>query len=302
MNNREIVYRSLDIIEEQLRGGMTVQDLADRLGYSVYYFMHLFKGITGQSPGSYIGRRRITSAWEDLQRGPRKVIDLALEYGFGSPESFSRAFRNQLGANPSAVTSGREVDSGGLQSRLYGDRLERLRTVGDRTPELVEFGPLKLIGLSLFYGPEMPDDLSAPWKTLVDNRDAIKSRIRPERHYQVQYWLPNRSFETIFFLLALEAEDLSDIPIQFTAKSFARQHYLRFRHHGPANTVDRTYEYIYRSYLPETDYGLPHLYNFEYYPPDYRGPYDEESISEVYIPVSLRPEGGELHSGPELTV
>ena len=52
--------------------------------------------------------------------------------------------------------------------------------------------------------------------------------------------------------------------------------------------MDRTYEYIYRSYLPETDFGLPHLYNFEYYPPDYRGPYDEESVSDIYIPVSLR--------------
>ncbi len=62
MNNREIIYKSLEIIEENLKSDMSLQDLSNRLGYSQYYFIRLFKGVTGYSPKAYLNRRRITEA------------------------------------------------------------------------------------------------------------------------------------------------------------------------------------------------------------------------------------------------
>lgn len=274
-------------MEENLGSAMTLQNLADRLGYSLYYFIRLFRGVTGHSPKSYLNRRRITRAWEDLQAGEKKVIDLAYDYGFGTPESFSRAFHKQLGCNPGEVRRGGGVDRTNLQSPLTGEKLEYLRLVPHQEPELVDFGPLCLAGISVLYEESMPEDLSAPWQTLAENRTLIDSRRIPEKYYQVQSWLPNQSYGSLFFFMALEVKDCSDIPMPFTARTIPRQKYLRFFHRGFSNKVGLTYEYIYRNYLPETDYKLPHLFNFEYYPPDHKGPYDEESVSEIYIPVSL---------------
>ncbi|MDA3901511.1 MAG: hypothetical protein PF637_13465 [Spirochaetes bacterium] len=54
-----------------------------------------------------------------------------------------------------------------------------------------------------------------------------------------------------------------------------------------ANLVGNTYKYIYETFLPETEYKLPYLYNFEQYGERSLGPDNEESISEIYIPIEL---------------
>ena len=82
------------------------------------------------------------------------------------------------------------------------------------------------------------------------------------------------------------------INIQFTAKILPKQTYLRFFHHGLANKVGYTYKYIYETWLPDTEYKLPHLYNFEYYGDGHKGPYNEDSVSEIYIPVKIEQKKG----------
>lgn len=220
MSNREIIYQSLEIMENHLKSDLTLTDLADKLGYSLYYFVRLFKGVTGYSPMAYLNRRRVTSAYDELKRGDKKIIDLAMDYGFGTPESFSRAFNRQTGSNPVDVMKGKTLSADSFQPPLTGDILERARHQPFREPELVERPPLHLAGLSLYYTKEMPGDLSAPWQCLLENKGEIPDLLLPESYYQVQFW-------------------------------------------------------------------LPHLFNFEYYGREYKGPFDEDSISEIYIPVSL---------------
>ena len=287
MNNREIIYESLNIIEKNLKTELSVQGLADKLGYSVYYFIRLFSGIIGYSPKSYILKRKITEAAEELMASDKKIIDVAYDYAFGSPETFSRAFLKQTGINPGQMKSGGRINSELLLRPLTAEKLEYIRSIPHKEPELIDFGPLHLIGMPLYYSEDMPDDLSAPWNAFVNNVNSITSRVIPERYYQVQYWFPNQDYGSVFFYIALEAQPDAGIPIQFTAKTLPAQKYLRFYHRGFSNKVGMTYEYIYNTYLPDTDYKLPHLFNFEYYPPEHKGPYDENSVSEIYIPVTV---------------
>ena len=286
MNNRQIIYESLELIEDNLRRDVSVNEISEKLGFSVYYFIRLFKGITGYSPKSYINKRKVTEAVKELNTDGKKVIDAAFDFGFGSPESFTRAFQKQIGFNPGLLKQGKKPSAESLVERLTAEELENRRNQPLKEPELVDFGPLHLIGMPLYYNEEMPDDLSAPWNALVNNRSSIQYRVIPEKYYQLQYWLPNQDYGSLFFFIALEVERFGDIPIQFTAKSIPQQKYLRFYHKGLSNKVGLTYQYIYNTYLPETEYKLPHLFNFEYYPPDHKGPYDESSVSEIYIPVS----------------
>lgn len=287
MNNREIIYESLIIIEENLRSDLNIQGISEKLGFSVYYFSRLFKAITGISPKNYLQKRRITQAFKDLQQDNKKIIEIAFDYGFGSPESFSRAFYKILGINPGTVKSGNSIDMTALQYPLTPEKLEHFRKIPNREPELVDFGPLHLIGLPFYYEEAFPKDLSNPWQSLTENSDLITNRVQPERFYQLQYWFAHQDPGSIFFFVALEVENFDSIPMQFTAKTLPAQKYLRFYHKGLSNQVGYTYQYIYEEYLPETNYKLPHLFNFEYYPPEHKGPYNEESVSEIYIPVSL---------------
>ncbi|MCG8453651.1 MAG: AraC family transcriptional regulator [Spirochaetales bacterium] len=288
MNNRDIIYQSLNIIEEQLHCALNVQNLAEKIGYSVHYFTHLFKGITGHSPGAYLQKRRITKAWEKLREGKHSVTEVALDMGFQSPESFSRAFRNQLGISPRTAFNPLEPKPTNLLMPLTGEKIEAYRRMAENhSPELITKGPLNLIGLPLYGHPDQLKDFSKPWETLFSHKDSIPSRVVPERYYQVQYWLPDQESDELFFLFALEGLNLQNVPLQFTTKQLPEQLYLRFFHHGPSHKVGKTYEYIYQSYLPETDYKLSAFFNFEYYPPHFTSPHDEYAVSEIYIPVQL---------------
>ncbi|MBI9102282.1 MAG: AraC family transcriptional regulator [Spirochaetales bacterium] len=288
MNNRQIIYESLKIIEDNLKSEISVQEISDKLGFSVYYFIRLFKGVTGFSPKAYLLKRKITEAAIELMNGNKKIIDTAFDFGFGSPETFSRAFQKQFGFNPGQLKTGEMITSENFLRPLTAEKLEYVRSLPEKDPELIDFGPLHLIGMPLYFNQDMPEDLSVPWKAFANNTESIIDRVKPEKYYQVQYWFPNQDYGSIFFFLAIEVEAFKNIPIQFTAKTLPAQKYLRFYHRGFSNKVGLTYEYIYNTYLPETEYKLPHLFNFEYYPPDHKGPYNEDSLSEIYIPVTLK--------------
>lgn len=67
-------------------------------------FQRFFSYMTGMTLAEYVRRRRLSLAALELQKGGKKVIDIALEYGYESVDAFSRAFVKQHGLLPSAVS------------------------------------------------------------------------------------------------------------------------------------------------------------------------------------------------------
>jgi AraC family transcriptional regulator len=89
----------------------------------------------------------------------------------------------------------------------------------------------------------------------------------------------------MFFFLGTEVTEASALNSLFVLKLIPKGRYLRFIHRGFANQVGYTYKYIYTQFLPDTKYKLTKPFNFEYYGPKCLGPYNEQSESEIYIPV-----------------
>ncbi|MCL2549296.1 MAG: helix-turn-helix transcriptional regulator, partial [Symbiobacteriaceae bacterium] len=68
--------------------------------YSTYHFCRVFMALTGTSVMSYVARRKLEFAQHDLSQGKR-VIDVAMEYGFDTHTGFTKAFRKYFGFPPS---------------------------------------------------------------------------------------------------------------------------------------------------------------------------------------------------------
>lgn len=62
--------------------------------------------LCGLPVGEYIKKRRLAIAGSELVSTDRKIIDIALDYGYDSPDSFTKAFTRFHGATPSAVRKG----------------------------------------------------------------------------------------------------------------------------------------------------------------------------------------------------
>jgi AraC family transcriptional regulator len=93
--NLALVY-----IENNLTGTVDYYLAAKEACCSAYHFSRMFSSVTGIPLSEYVRRRRLTLAAFDLQNTGMKVIDIAMKYGYDSPDAFSRAFKNLHGMNP----------------------------------------------------------------------------------------------------------------------------------------------------------------------------------------------------------
>ncbi|WP_434167717.1 AraC family transcriptional regulator [Peribacillus frigoritolerans] len=96
---------AIKFIEENLTNEIDFKEVA-RLAYcSEYHFKRMFSFLAGISLSEYIRRRRLTLAAFELKDNNMKVIDIAIKYGYSSPDSFARAFQHLHGITPSEARS-----------------------------------------------------------------------------------------------------------------------------------------------------------------------------------------------------
>lgn len=92
---------AISYIEDNLLEEIDYEEVARRALCSSYHFQRMFPFITNIPLSEYIRRRRLTMAAFELQNSNISIIDLALKYGYGSPNSFTRAFQSIHGTIPS---------------------------------------------------------------------------------------------------------------------------------------------------------------------------------------------------------
>lgn len=100
MNNRIIIQKSLDYIEDNLQTEITAVELAQMAGFSLFHYYRLFQQATGLPVMQYILRRRLLHGIYAIKEGCTK-IDGALSYGFDTYAGFYKAFCREFGATPS---------------------------------------------------------------------------------------------------------------------------------------------------------------------------------------------------------
>ena len=100
------IRTAIDFIESHLEDDISAQDVADRVYLSPFFLQRGFSLMTGCGIGEYLRNRRLYKAALDLRDTDDKVIDVALRYGYETPESFTKAFSRFHGSTPSQVRAG----------------------------------------------------------------------------------------------------------------------------------------------------------------------------------------------------
>jgi AraC family transcriptional regulator len=108
-SSREAVARVTRIvraIERHPDGGLTLEGMARSVELSPYHFLRTFERVTGVTPHQYVLRARLREAATRLAAEPSKVVDIALDCGFGDVSNFNRAFRGEFGVPPRVFRAG----------------------------------------------------------------------------------------------------------------------------------------------------------------------------------------------------
>jgi AraC-like DNA-binding protein/Ser/Thr protein kinase RdoA (MazF antagonist) len=100
MDNVDIIQRSIDYIEENLKTDITAEELSNKAGFSLFHYYRIFQSEVGMPVMQYVLRRRLINAIFEISLNG-KIIDIALSYGFDTHAGFFKAFRREFDCSPS---------------------------------------------------------------------------------------------------------------------------------------------------------------------------------------------------------
>lgn len=135
------IKSTIDYIESHIKEDIKIDNLANNVYVSSYYLQTGFQIMTGYSIREYIRNRKLYLAAIDLLQD-KKVIDVALDYGYETPEAFTKAFKRFHGFVPSKikVNKVKVFNSLTIDIRIRGGELM------DLNYKITDMFPLKLIG------------------------------------------------------------------------------------------------------------------------------------------------------------
>lgn len=125
MKYKEAVFLCIEYIENNIKEELKADSIAKKMGYSVYHFSRIFKEEMGVSLMEYVKDRRLLSAVEDIMFGKR-ILDVAIEYGYQTHSGFTKAFRKKYGFSPAfihALCIGKLFDENGGNYEMSKEKI-----------------------------------------------------------------------------------------------------------------------------------------------------------------------------------
>lgn len=290
MNYLSQVQRGVDFIEAHLDEALDLRSVSKAAGISHSHFQRTFKALTGETLKTYVRARRMAKALEVLLTTDMRILDVALGAGFESQEAFARAFKRAFGMTPSAY---RSVGSRALflkKARFDEDYLAHISEGVSHKPEIVEQKEMFVVGLrTAFYGPyseknNLGDKLPALWDAFIPRLAAIPGRVADERCYGVVRQ-DIHDDDMLEYFACTEVQGSNAASENLVSARVPASRYAVFTHRGPARNVDRTVDYIYATWLAQSD--LRHTYgpDLEIYDERWH-PTSDDSVMMYAIPVA----------------
>lgn len=227
------------------------------------------------SVGEYLRNRRLSLAGEELTRQDVKVIDVALKYGYDSPESFTKAFTRFHGITPSQVKKGKDLKS--FNKLVVKITLEG-GTVMDYRIEKREGFRLLVYG-KMFTEESSKEGIPAFWDEYY--REEIYKKAPGYLGICAQEKDGAKEF---LYGIGCDAENVSEVPEDFQIVEIPAYTWAIFKCVGPTpDSIQKTWDAIYREWLPGADYELIPDYDIENYLPGDNTA--EDYVSEIWLPV-----------------
>ncbi|WP_418667328.1 GyrI-like domain-containing protein [Allofournierella sp.] len=280
--------RAVEYIEAHLNEDIGLGEVSRAAGYSYCHMTRLFSAVMGESVGRYIHRRRLYSAAEKLLHTDRRVLDIALDSGFASPEAFSRAFKAAFGQSPAAYRrAGLDLVTSAKRGLAPGD-VEHIANNISHTPELVWQPEIKLAGIR---GVTSLSDnrLPALWRQFLGLRAELLGPGSPGPGYGVcetQKTVYTKNGDVAFItLVGSPVKRLDGLPPPLVGKTVSAGKYAVFTHRGTLANLFITYQYIFGTWLPAAGEELDEREDFELYERPVTAFDDPDNEVKIFVPV-----------------
>jgi AraC family transcriptional regulator len=276
------ISRAIDFIEQNLREEIVLADVAEAAFYSLFHFCRMFNSIVHHTPYDYLMRRRLSESARELIYTKKKIIEIAFEYQFNSPETYTRAFKRMFSMQPSQWRKRGTLPVRSLMPCLTKEYLVHLNQDDALKPVVETRDEIHLAGLMTLVPPNNDDVLRQVWEYVAD---LVPHPVSSVSHYGV-FWYPEGWEHSGFlYMAAIEAPKLKSIPQAWVFKTLPFGEYVCFQHVGGWKTREFTQNYVYHTWFPKSGNTLPWPMEIETYgtsPPSF---HDDSKPWEFWLPV-----------------
>lgn len=279
MNYIQGLQNAIDYIEEHLTDDLDIEEIAAQSGLSAFYFQRIFNILCDYSLGEYIRNRRLTLAGNELSGTDEKVIDIALKYGYDTPESFSRAFSRFHGITPSQAKKNssplKSFSRLSVEIHLKGGNIMDYKIVKKDA-----FKVLQKISTQSIDDEQNKNTIPDFWTQSHQDGTVYKLlELATDRTniFGICYGNTPNNKKTFEYSIAALCGDNTEIPDGFSIKEIPARTWAVFECIGPMpDAVQNTWHKICSEFFPTANYEPTYEMDIEAYPagvmtsPDYR--------------------------------
>lgn len=286
MNFIQNLQRAIDYMEAHILEPITYEDVAKHVYMSSYHFHRTFSLVIGITAKEYIRNRRLSMAGQEISMSDVKVIDIALKYGYDSPESFTKAFARFHGITPNvARRAGMELKSFNrliIKIKLEGGTVMDYRIEKrDQFKLLAKIRKFRNESISEEGNTEIPDF----WKTCGDNGtfDILKQNTKKHDIYGACAPI---SKESSHFNYGIGMEYTGgNIPEGYDIWEVKPTVWAVFKCIGETgDCIGDTWGRIFSEFLPGSEYNMLDDTDFELYSENN----GTDCFCEIWIPVKKK--------------
>lgn len=271
------LQQAIGYMEAHLLEDINYEDVARQVHTSGYEFHRAFSFLTGITANSYIRNRRLSLAGREIIETNARITDIALKYGYDTPESFTKAFTRFHGVAP------RLARTEGAKLRMFNPFVIKIAVEGGQGMDyrIVQTKAQRFIALARSFFNEIINDddnhdIPGFWDECYrENRVAALRSLRPEGKRDL-YGLctPTRAGEDTFLYGIGVLVDDDTAPFDqaafekagYTLWDVAPGTYAVFDCLGTnGDCISDTWSRFYKEFLPQMGYEADQATDYEIY-------------------------------------
>ena len=260
MNNHlPEILKAINYIEDHIKENLSIGDVAKHVGFSKYHFTRVFKEVANYTPSDYYRGRKVTLALEYMAETQCKIIEAAFEFGFNSPEVFTRSCLSAFNQSPSQIKKLLKEDKFTGIDRLSKAQITIYSNYQSLNIEAAYLPPIFIKGISYtssnFFG------------TLDWNKEVLEAFINTKETVYYLHWQskesPNLFYHLVGTSINLDETFTEDNFSSYVYKKIPGREYLIFPLVEDGQELESMKDYIYDYYMPQNKYISDGLFNVE---------------------------------------
>lgn len=240
------IKKALWCIESRFASELSLDEIAEVSGVSRFHLSRAFGAATGRSVMRYVRERRLSEAARQLADGAPDILQVALDWGYGSHEAFTRAFREQFGLTPEELRSRRDLSSLALVEPLSMHAANRISLA---EPRIVTNKPMLIAGFNGHFSVDNTQGIPLLWQRIAPHFGHIPGQ-KGFIAYGASYNCDDAG--AFDYIAGAEVSSFSDLPDEFARLSVPEQLCAVFEHSGHITGIQQTFEAIWRDWLPKS--------------------------------------------------